>query len=99
MLFFLIVLIRNTADTQPTKARVVFNAGQETVVTGAFNMTELEQFAAMMPDEILPPYRKKRTYINSIMAMHEKERPSPYCKAAFVRVKRGWYVLNPQIKR
>jgi hypothetical protein len=98
MLFFLIVLIRNTADSQPSKAKVVFNGGQETVVTGAFNMTELEQFAAMMPDEILPPYRKKRTYINSIMALHEKEKPSPYCKAAFLRVERGWYVLNPHLE-
>jgi hypothetical protein len=99
MLFFLIILIRNTADTQPSKARIISRAGNDKTefVTGAFNMTELEQFAAMMPDEILPPYRKKRTYINSVMAMNEREKPSPYCKAAFLRVERGWYILNPNM--
>jgi hypothetical protein len=97
MLFFLIVLIRNTAGSQPTKANVRFQTNED-FITGAFNMSELEQFAAMMPDEILPPYRKKRTYINSIMALHEKEKPSPYCKAAFLRIERGWYILNPHIE-
>jgi hypothetical protein len=60
-------------------------------------MSDLEQFAAMMPDEVLPPYRKKRTYINSVMAMHEKNKQSPYCKAAFLRVERGYYILNPHM--
>ncbi|MDR0713936.1 MAG: PhoH family protein, partial [Bacteroidales bacterium] len=84
MLFFLILLMRNTADSQPTKVRIRFKTDQDDLTTGAFNMSDLEQFAAMMPDEILPPYRKKRTYINSIMALHEREKPSPYCKAAFL---------------
>ncbi|MDR0726425.1 MAG: PhoH family protein [Prevotellaceae bacterium] len=99
MLFFLIILMRNTADSQPSKARIISRTGNDEseFITGAFNMTELEQFAAIMPDEILPPYRKKRTYINSIMAMNEREKPSPYCKATFLRVERGWYVLNPNI--
>jgi hypothetical protein len=65
---------------------------------GAFNMYSLEKFANMIPDEILPPYRKKRTYINSIMTLHEKDKDSPYCKGAFIRVERGWYVLNPQAR-
>jgi superfamily I DNA/RNA helicase len=98
MLFFLIALIRNAADSQPTKAKVMYDPDLEKVTFGAFNMTELEQFAAMMPDEILPPYRKRRAYINSIMALHEKDKPSSYCKAAFLRVERGWYILNPHIK-
>ncbi|MDR2775859.1 MAG: PhoH family protein [Tannerella sp.] len=96
MLFFLIMLMRNTADSQPSKARFRSKTGPDDVI-GAFNMSELEQFAAMIPDEILPPYRKKRTYINSIMALHERNKPSPYCKAAFLRVERGWYILNPYL--
>jgi hypothetical protein len=99
MLFFLIILMRNTADTQPSKAKIISRTGNDKseFITGTFNMSELEKFAAMMPDEILPPYRKKRTYINSIMAMNEREKPSPYCKAAFLRIERGWYVLNPNM--
>jgi superfamily I DNA/RNA helicase len=98
MLFFLIILMRNTADSQPSKAKIHFQANQEDFVTGAFNMSELEQFVAMMPDEIMPPYRKKRTYINAVMALHEKNKQSPYCKAAFFRVERGCYILNPYME-
>jgi hypothetical protein len=98
MLYFLIILMRNTAENQPLYAKLVYYDGEEEPVGGTFNMTDLEHFASLMPDEILPPYRKKRTYINSIMAMHEREKPSPYCKAAFTRVKRGVYVPNPHIK-
>jgi hypothetical protein len=98
MQFFLVVLMRNTAESQPTLAKILFSDGREEPVGGAFNMNDLEQFAAIMPDEVLPPYRKKRTYINSIMALHEREKLSSYGKATFLRVKRGWYVLNPHIK-
>ncbi|MDR1680980.1 MAG: hypothetical protein LBS12_04260 [Prevotellaceae bacterium] len=97
MLFFLITLMRNTADSQPTMAKERESANKDFSI-GAFNMNELEEFAAMMPDEILPPYRKKRTYINSVMSSHEKNKVSSSCKAAFIRVERGWYILNPQIK-
>jgi hypothetical protein len=95
MLFFLILLLRNTADSQSSKVKVLT---REEYTTGTFNMTDLEQFAAMMPDEILPRYRKKRTYINSIMAMNERDKPSPYCKAAFRRVERGVYIMNPLLQ-
>jgi hypothetical protein len=99
MLYFLIVLIRNTADSRPSKTLIPpLDHNKSDYVMGTFCMSELEEFAAMMPDEILPPYRKKRTYINSIMAMNERDKDSPYCKAAFLRVERGWYVLNPDIE-
>jgi hypothetical protein len=61
-------------------------------------MDELVEFTALFPDEILPPYRKKRQYINSIMAMNEiSKMDSPYCKAAFWRIQRGMYILNRTI--
>jgi hypothetical protein len=100
MLFFLILLMRNASDTQSSKVKIIRQENEDTqeeYLLGTFNMSQLEQFAAMMPDEILPKYRKKRTYINSIMALHEKGKPSPYCKATFYRVERGVYILNPQI--
>ncbi|MDR1102819.1 MAG: hypothetical protein LBL42_03580, partial [Tannerella sp.] len=97
MLFFLLLLMRNTADSQPRQ----YSRNDDDIVLqtniGAFCMEELERFAALMPDEILPPYRKKRTYINGVMALHEEKKDSPYCKKAFVRAERGWYVLNPVI--
>jgi hypothetical protein len=99
MLFFLIYYMRNAADIQTTKARVFTLDGENEYITGMFNIDQIEQFVAMVPDEILLPYRKKRSYINGIMALHERDKQSPYCKAAFLRVERGWYVLNPDIWR
>jgi hypothetical protein len=96
MLYFLFILMRNMSDSQPMSVKFTF-PGDNELILGTFDMTDLERYAAMIPDEILPPYRKKRAYINSVMAMHEKSKPSPYCKAAFLRVQRGCYVLNPHM--
>jgi hypothetical protein len=60
-------------------------------------MDDLVALAALIPDEVLPPYRKKRSYINSIMAINETLKDSPYCKEAFSRVQRGIYILNPNL--
>jgi len=95
MLFFLIIMLRNTGDAQPGKAHNAKNP--EEGETGIFSMDDLERFAALIPDEILPPYRKKRTYINSVMAMNEVHKDSSYCKATFIRVERGLYILNPRL--
>jgi hypothetical protein len=63
-----------------------------------FTMDDLVELTELFPDEILPPYRKKRQYINSIMALNEiLKTDSPYCKEAFVRVGRGMYILNQDI--
>jgi len=93
MLFFLIMLMRNAPAT-----RHRLNS-QDEIRDGrpVFTMDELTAWAEFIPDEILPSYRKKRTYINSILALNEIEKDSPYCKEAFVRVQRGMYILNPNM--
>ncbi|GAP72899.1 UvrD-helicase domain-containing protein [Candidatus Symbiothrix dinenymphae] len=95
MLFFLILLLRNKQDSQTYKA--VHETRPELGEVGIFDMNDLEQLAALIPDEILPPYRKKRTYINSVMALHEVTKDSPYCKLAFIRCDRGRYILDPEL--
>ncbi|HEX5150296.1 MAG TPA: hypothetical protein VFW07_02545 [Parafilimonas sp.] len=55
------------------------------------------RFAASMPDEILPVYRKQRQYVNSVLSLHEVQRDSPYNKKLFARVERGKYIINPEI--
>ena len=95
MLFFLILLLRNRQDSQKYKAH--HQMRPELGEVGIFNMDDLEQLAALIPDEILPPYRKKRTYINSIMALNEVHKDSPYCKFAVRRLDRGRYILNPEL--
>jgi len=63
-----------------------------------FSMDDLVELTELFPDEILPPYRKQRQYINSIMALNEVSKSDmPYCKEAFLRVGRGMYILNPDV--
>ena len=90
MLFFLIILMRNISET-PFFVRPKNNPDTKIPV---FTMDEMMKYTALIPDEILPPYRKKRNYINSIMALNEINKESPYNKAAFYRIERGKYILN-----
>lgn len=47
---------------------------------------------------ILPPHRKKREYLLSLLAKHEVESNNPYNKKIFKRISRGCYVLNPGLE-
>ncbi|MEZ4886732.1 MAG: hypothetical protein R3E32_18535 [Chitinophagales bacterium] len=51
-----------------------------------------------MPDIILPEYRRKRQYVNSILAKNEVDRNDPYNRLLFKRVSRGCYNFNPKMK-
>ncbi|MDA3893384.1 MAG: UvrD-helicase domain-containing protein [Salinivirgaceae bacterium] len=49
------------------------------------------------PDNLLEDYRKKRTYISSMLSKNEIESNNPYNHKLFVRVERGVYVVNPDL--
>jgi hypothetical protein len=53
----------------------------------------LEQF----PQRILPDRRKKRAYVSSILAKNEINRDDKYNRQLFLRIKRGYYVINPNL--
>ena len=46
-------------------------------------------------DSIIPEYRKKRSYISSILSKNEIDRDDKYNKQLFFRIKRGYYIINP----
>ncbi|NJN34354.1 MAG: hypothetical protein HC817_08995 [Saprospiraceae bacterium] len=46
---------------------------------------------------ILPEFRQKRQYVNSILSKNEVQRADPYNKKLFLRLGRGVYVLNPDL--
>ncbi|MDR0793546.1 MAG: hypothetical protein LBE82_09585, partial [Chitinophagaceae bacterium] len=94
MLFFLIILMRNITETK-YHLREKNSENKEEII--AFTMDDMEYYASLFPDEVLPPYRKKRTYINSVMALNEASKDSPYCKETFTRTERGIYILNRKI--
>jgi len=98
MVFFLIVLMRCLNEMHPGKA--VFKKGKPDEKTIAcFTMDDMVQYTEKIPDEILPPYRKNRQYINSVLSSNEVSRAEfPNCKLTFVRVERGVYLVDHNIK-
>ncbi|MDM8560274.1 UvrD-helicase domain-containing protein [Candidatus Parabeggiatoa sp. HSG14] len=49
------------------------------------------------PEHIMPKRRKKRTYISSILSKNEINRDDRYNRKLFLRVKRGCYIINPEL--
>ncbi len=61
--------------------------------TGDFTFS-LEHF----PEYIIPAYRRRRSYITSLLAGHEVSRDLPTNKKLFVRIGHGKYILNPAME-
>lgn len=96
MAFFLLVCMRCMQNDMVNKATVKFRDGsRQDLITGEFSMDEVMKLVECMPDEILPLYRRQRSYVNSILAGNEIDRDSANNKKLFKRVQRGCYILNP----
>ena len=50
------------------------------------------------PPALMPEYRKKRAYLSSILSKNEIHRRDPYNKHLFIRISRGYYLLNPRME-
>jgi len=99
MLYFLVIAMRTMQATQANKLKITWPGDNKRVlIAGTFDMNDAMKLAALLPDEILPPYRKNRSYINSVLASNEtSRRDQPGCKMVFERVQRGIYIMNPNI--
>jgi ankyrin repeat protein len=51
-----------------------------------------------LSQQVLPSYRQKRSYISSILAKNEIFSTSPYNKGLWLRLQRGYYILNPKME-
>lgn len=96
MVFFLMICMRSIEHEIENRIKIKFHDGREETA-GVFSMNDIMQFVECMPEEIMPQNRKQRSYVNSILSMHEVERDSPYNKQLFVRIRRGCYIVNPQL--
>jgi hypothetical protein len=45
----------------------------------------------------MPDYRKRKTYISSILAKNETDSKNQYNNALFIRIERGYYCINPEM--
>lgn len=57
----------------------------------------LAEIMSILPDSVVPDYRKKRAYISALLSKNETDSSSPYCRKLFLRKKTGHYILNPRL--
>ncbi len=62
-----------------------------------FAIADFVDFFEFLPDAIIPEKRKKRQYINSLLANNEVERDYMYNRFIFKRVGHGIYNINPDL--
>ncbi|MEO6833679.1 MAG: hypothetical protein ABI378_13745, partial [Chitinophagaceae bacterium] len=62
------------------------------------SMDDIMQFIELIPNTILPDFRKKRTYVNSILSKNEVNGNDPYNRKLFKRMARGIYRVNPGLR-
>jgi len=67
-------------------------------LNNGISMDQIMSLIELMPEAILPQYRARRQYVNSIMSSNEVDRDFIYNKKLFRRTGRGCYVLNPELK-
>jgi hypothetical protein len=65
---------------------------------GAVTAANLADLLAVLPDSVLPPMKKQRSYISRYLSANEVSRDTPNNRKLFKRYKRGHYVLNPQLQ-
>ncbi len=63
----------------------------------AFTSGDFVEVLETFPEHIVPERRKKRAYISSILSKNEVERDDKYNRRLFLRIKRGHYIINPQL--
>ncbi len=97
MVYFLIILMRCVSEMHQRKALFKKDTSEQKKIA-CFTMDDMVKYAELIPDEILPAYRKNRQYINSVLSSNEINRDEfPNCKMVFTRVERGIYAVNPLI--
>jgi hypothetical protein len=60
-----------------------------------FETADLLRALENYPAPLMPEYRKKRSYLSSILSKNEIHRTDPYNKHLFIRIMRGYYLPNP----
>jgi hypothetical protein len=64
----------------------------------AFQTADFVEALAHFPDHVIPAWRKHRQHITAVLARHEIFREDPYNRKLFLRVHRGYYILNPRME-
>ena len=62
-----------------------------------YNVDDMVKTVSAFPGNLMPEYRKQRTYLSAILSSNEVFRTfkTPACKGLFFRIHRGFYIINP----
>ena len=63
-----------------------------------FTASKLKDLLVSYPDSLWPSFRKKQTYISSLLSRNEVESSYTPNRKLFTRIERGYYILNPNLK-
>ena len=63
-----------------------------------FRAADFSERFEHLPDEVIPPHRKKRTYFNALLARNEINSNNPYNRSLVQRIHTGYYLLNPRLE-
>ncbi len=64
---------------------------------GGLTTADYLQVLENFPERVLADYRKKRTYLSSLLSKNEISRQDRYNRKLFKRVRLGHYILNPDL--
>ncbi len=63
-----------------------------------FRAADFSERFERLPDGVIPPHRKKRTYFNALLARNEIDSSNPYNRHLVKRIGTGYYLLNPRLE-
>jgi hypothetical protein len=63
-----------------------------------FKAADFSERFERLPDGVIPPHRKKRTYFNALLARNEIDSNNPYNRHLVKRIGTGYYLLNPRLE-
>ncbi len=86
-------LLQNFLMVQPR----LLDQRDDTIKDNGLTMDDIMDVVEKFDNRILPEFRQKRQYVNSVMSKNEVDRDDPYNKKLFLRLGRGVYVVNPDL--
>lgn len=80
-----------------TAQSLILSKRTDNIKDNGLTMDDIMSIVEQYDNRILPDFRQKRQYVNSILSKNEVEREDPYNKKLFLRLGRGVYVINPEL--
>lgn len=82
------------------KDTVVFKKANDPnfeINAGVFSIADVEHIMSLLPEEIFPAEKRRKTVISGLLSSHEVDSNNPYSKQLFKRIDRGFYTISPSL--